>query len=107
MFIQNILFSLRKIYNQKFIFGLNIIGLSIGLTVTILITLHIINETGYDQQYRKREQIFRLIWDYHPEGAESNYRISFIDEKIKLKLTSTISTIIIYHKNLIAEINKE
>lgn len=86
MFIQNILFSLREIYNQKFIFGLNIIGLSIGLTVTILITLHIINETGYDQQYRKREQIFRLIWDYHPEGAESNYRISFIDEKIKLKL---------------------
>ena len=86
MFPSQILYSIRKLIKQRFVFIFNLLGLSIGLAVSFLTILYIINETGYDKLHKKRDRIFRLVWDYHPKGSQSNYRILFIDEDVKFKL---------------------
>jgi len=39
---------------------INIIGLSVGLTCCMLITLYILNETGYDAYQKNADNIYQL-----------------------------------------------
>ncbi|MDX9694198.1 MAG: ABC transporter permease [Bacteroidales bacterium] len=85
--IRNYLIStLRKIHRNFGVQIINILGLAIGLAISFLIYIYLIHETGFDKQHKKRDFIFRLICNYHPEGSESNYTISNIEEDFILKL---------------------
>lgn len=85
--IRNYIFSiLRKIKRNIGVNLINILGLSIGLAVSFLIYIYLIHETGFDKQHVKGDRIFRLISNYHPEGSESNYTISYIEDSYLLKL---------------------
>ncbi|MBI9053948.1 MAG: ABC transporter permease [Bacteroidales bacterium] len=81
-----ILFSIRKIHKQKFYSIFNTLGLSIGLSLSFLILLFIINQTGFDKQHTKKDSIYRLLCNYHPEGSESNYALSYWEEEVITKL---------------------
>lgn len=62
------LFRLWKRQNRFFI--VNVLGLSIGLAVSILLILYIFNEVSYDRYFEKKDRIVRLlsIW------KEDNYQ---------------------------------
>ncbi|UII29354.1 ABC transporter permease [Fulvivirga maritima] len=52
---------------------INFIGLSIGLTVGILIMLFAINETSFDQMHSKADRIYRTVTLTDDSSAEDGY----------------------------------
>ncbi len=59
--IRNLLnVALRNLVKQRFYSLINILGLSIGLTCFMLISLFVIDELSYDQFHSKRNQIYRM-----------------------------------------------
>ena len=82
MFKNNILIALRKIKRKSVLNLINILGLSLGLSICIIIYLHVINETGYDKYNNNRDNVYRLIRNFHPEGSESNFTTSYIEDEL-------------------------
>lgn len=63
--------ALRNIAKHKAFSALNIVGLSIGIALSILIFLFVIDEKSYDRQYTGSDQIYRSFYHiYKPEGTE-------------------------------------
>ena len=50
----------RNVLKSKLFSIINVIGLSVGLTCCMLITLYIINETSYDSYQKNAENIYQL-----------------------------------------------
>ncbi|MBK6282613.1 MAG: hypothetical protein IPF54_08055 [Draconibacterium sp.] len=62
--IKNILKqSLRSLKKQKGYVFINIMGLSIGLACSLIITLFVIHQLSYDNYHEKKDRIFRLVLD--------------------------------------------
>jgi len=62
--IRNLLkYSLRSLKKQKGYVFINILGLSIGIACSLIITLFVIHELSYDQYHEKKDRIFRLVLD--------------------------------------------
>lgn len=61
MFIHNLKIIFRNIYNNKIFSAINIIGLSLGFTGSILILLWVWNEFDYDKFHKNSENIYLLI----------------------------------------------
>ena len=61
MFKNYFITSVRSLLKQKFYFGLNVLGLSIGIAACLLCYLHIDYELSYDQYNSKADRIHRLI----------------------------------------------
>ena len=57
--------AFRQIKKQKFYSAVNIIGLAIGVTCCLLITLFIQDELSYDQQHPNNENLYRIVRDMH------------------------------------------
>ena len=66
-------FSIRLFRKDKFFSILNILGLALGITVSIILMLIVKSDFSYDKHYSKHERIFRL-------GA--HYVIPDVDEMI-------------------------
>ncbi|MDB5231297.1 MAG: macrolide transporter permease [Chitinophagaceae bacterium] len=63
--------ALRNIAKHKVFSALNIVGLSIGIALSILIFLFVIDEKSYDRQYTGSDQIYRSYYNIsRPEGNE-------------------------------------
>src|ERR1700753_3818351 len=60
MFKTYLLVALRVLRRNKAFSLLNILGLSIGVTASVLIFLVIRWETGYDGYHKNKERIFRV-----------------------------------------------
>lgn len=54
--------SWRKIKSDKTFSFINILGLSIGLTITILLFLFVMQERSFDKMYPNKERIYRVIF---------------------------------------------
>ena len=52
--------ALRNLLRQKGFAFINILGLTIGLTVSALIILYIVHELGYDRFHENAERIYRV-----------------------------------------------
>jgi putative ABC transport system permease protein len=48
----------RNLMKSKIFSSINIIGLSVGLTCCMLITLYILNETSYDRYQKNADNIY-------------------------------------------------
>jgi putative ABC transport system permease protein len=60
--INNILkHSLSSFKRQRAYIIINILGLSIGIACSLLITMYVINEANYDRFNEKKDRIFRVI----------------------------------------------
>ncbi|MFH0999824.1 MAG: ABC transporter permease, partial [Bacteroidota bacterium] len=64
--------TIRNIIKDKYYSLINIFGLSVGLTCTILILLYVNHELSYDKYHNKYKKIYRL---------ESHFTISGKEEK--------------------------
>ncbi len=53
--------SIRSFKRQRAYIIINILGLSIGIACSLLITLYVINEASYDRFNVKKDRIFRVI----------------------------------------------
>jgi putative ABC transport system permease protein len=65
------LVALRNIGKHKTYSLINIIGLSIGITCFIVLSLFIIDESGYDSCYKNADQIYRVCVRTAINGKES------------------------------------
>jgi len=62
--IKNIIkHSFRSFNRQKGYTTINILGLSIGIACSLLISLYVIFELSYDNFHEKSERIYRVILD--------------------------------------------
>ena len=60
MLINYLKIAFRNLGKQKFYSGINIIGLTIGIATSTLITLYVLDELSYDQFHLDASQIYRV-----------------------------------------------
>jgi len=70
MFKNFIKVAIRNLMNRKFYSSINILGLAIGLTCTILIALFVQNELSYDKHHKNYKRIFRLESHFNIQESE-------------------------------------
>lgn len=68
--------AFRNLYKQKGYFIINVLGLTIGLTSFIFISLYVYNELSYDRFHTKHENIYRVKVEGQMSGQELNQAIT-------------------------------
>lgn len=68
MFRNYLKVALRIIFRNKIFSAINILGLSVGITVAILILMYIFNEISYDKFHENSDHIYRLVIDQEESG---------------------------------------
>ncbi|MCC3160017.1 ABC transporter permease [Hymenobacter sp. 15J16-1T3B] len=62
--------TVRNLLKHKLISGINLFGLTTGLTCCLLILAYILHETSYDRRVPEAERIYRVTRDFYtPDGA--------------------------------------
>ncbi|MCB0258392.1 MAG: ABC transporter permease, partial [Calditrichaeota bacterium] len=62
--------ALRSLRKQKLFSLINLFGLAVGITVTILILLYVQAELSYDDSQENREQVYRVLRQASLNGNE-------------------------------------
>lgn len=62
--------AFRNLLKHKFYSLINVLGLSIGLTCFLMITLYVVDEVSYDQFHAEADQIYRLDFSGTINGSE-------------------------------------
>ncbi len=70
MFKNYIKIAFRNLKNSPFLTSINIMGLVIGITGSLLITLYIVDELSYNSMFTDADQIYRINTDVKFGGAE-------------------------------------
>jgi putative ABC transport system permease protein len=70
MFSNLIKHSIRSFKRQRAYIVINILGLSIGIACSLLITLFVLNELSFDRYNVKKDRIFRMILNGKIGGQE-------------------------------------
>ncbi|MBT5421170.1 MAG: ABC transporter permease, partial [Candidatus Cloacimonetes bacterium] len=86
MFKNFIKVAIRNLKNRKFYSMINIIGLAIGLTCTILIALFVQNELSYDKHHKNYKKIYRLESEFHIQESEDRFAATALPLGPALKL---------------------
>ncbi|MEO6550889.1 MAG: ABC transporter permease [Ferruginibacter sp.] len=74
----------RNLLKNKTFSLINIIGLSIGVTACLLISVYILHESSYDNQVKNAENVYRLTTSFETEGKTQ------WDESFSANMASTI-----------------
>ena len=61
MLTHYITFALRSLGRQKVVTAISVIGLALGATACLLVSLHVADELGYDRVHTRRDRIYRVI----------------------------------------------
>jgi putative ABC transport system permease protein len=64
--------AFRNLINQKFYSGINIIGLSIGITACILVGLYIKQDFSYDKYHKNAKIIYRIGFSFTQAGVRKS-----------------------------------
>ena len=71
MFKNHFKIALRTLWKERLFTGLNLIGLTLGLTVSALLLLYVQDEWTFDRSHEKADQIYRLgIISEEEDGPE-------------------------------------
>ncbi|MEM0992069.1 MAG: ABC transporter permease [Bacteroidota bacterium] len=76
MFKNHIKIAWRKIKSQRFYAIINILGLAIGISSCLLITLLVVDELSYDRFHEQAENIYRVAEDLKFNGERKEYVFS-------------------------------
>jgi len=69
MFRNFLIIALRNFRRNKFFTLINILGLALGMAVTLLIMEYVVQELSYDRFHNNKESIYRVIVKGEKEGA--------------------------------------
>ena len=85
----------RNLTKNKSFSAINIVGLSIGLTCCILITLYVQHELSYDKFQANGKKIARVIMEYSIGGAMSkgNYTSTKVAPAFKQNFPEVVSAV--------------
>lgn len=75
MLKNNIRLALRSILKYKGFSAINIIGLALGISCFILISMYVLDELSYDRYNEKAERIFRVNSNIRFGGTELNMAV--------------------------------
>jgi putative ABC transport system permease protein len=70
MFTNLLKHSIRSFKRQRAYIIINVLGLSIGISCSLLIALYVINEAGYDKFNEKKDRIYRTVLNGKIGGQE-------------------------------------
>ena len=93
------LVALRNIKRNKLHASINIVGLAIGMTCCILITLYVQFELGYDRQNKDADRIYRMAIDLEannwaisafPIGQELKDNFAEVEKFTRIKPTDVV-----------------
>lgn len=73
MFKNHIKIAWRGLRSNRLFTILNIVGLSLGLAITIVLYLFIVNELSFDKMYANRDQIYRIL--LHPTDDDTKNEV--------------------------------
>lgn len=76
MLKNHIIFALRLFKKEKAYSILNMLGLTLGISVGIVLLLYLQHELGYDKHYEKYDQIYRFSNHMSAQGADFNTAVS-------------------------------
>lgn len=77
--------SLRYLFKNRGVTIINIVGLTIGITFSILIGLYIRKELSVDKAFAKKDSIYRLEFEY-PERGRNSVMVSAVGPDLKNSL---------------------
>ncbi|MBT1698403.1 ABC transporter permease [Fulvivirgaceae bacterium PWU4] len=73
---RSFLLSIRLLMRDKFHSSLNIIGLGVGITATIIIFLYLQNELNYDRHHLNHERIYRVASIFMTSNEPVKFAVS-------------------------------
>jgi len=71
MFFKNLKYTFRNLWRDKFYTLINVLGLTLGLTVVLLISLWIKSELSYDNYHSKKDSAYLLLTNSEFGGERS------------------------------------
>ncbi len=78
MFSSRVKFAMRALMRSKTYSALNIVGLAIALSVSIVVFLYLKSELSYDEHYPGHEKIFRVHSDFILNDQEQRVPLSSV-----------------------------
>lgn len=63
----------RNLMRNKSYAAINITGLAVGIAVCMVIFIIIQFQTSFDNFHSKKDRIYRVLTEYHPEGGNVSY----------------------------------
>ncbi len=69
---------IRSLKKNRFYTLLNVLGLAVGIAMTIITFLYLQNELNYDQHFEKSDRIYRSSTSFERPSGVDNYAISGI-----------------------------
>jgi putative ABC transport system permease protein len=78
MFKNYLITILRNLVRDKYYSAINILGLAVGLTVTIFIILYIYDEVTYDRSHLLYKRVYRLESYFSIDNKHDNFSITQI-----------------------------
>ncbi len=70
--------GIRNIFSQKLYSFINIFGLAVGMSATILIVLYVQDELSYDRYHEKSDRIYRLSREWLNDSGESSLHLGHV-----------------------------
>jgi putative ABC transport system permease protein len=68
MFKNGLKVAARNLLKHKGTSFINILGLAVGIAASVLISLYVLNELGYDRFHEKADRIYRITADWSNKG---------------------------------------
>ena len=62
--------ALRNLLRYKANTAVNILGLAVGFTCVLLISLYVADERGFDRFHEHADSIYRMNWDFKNKDQE-------------------------------------
>ena len=101
MFRYFLITAFRSMANRRLFTLVNILGLAIGLTSFILISLYIIDEVSYDKHNPNADRIYRVInkYDFQGVGEESSSSPAPLAFHLLMEYPDKIETVVRFFNN--------
>ena len=78
--------AIRNLLREKTLAVINIVGLAIGITCSLLLALYVYHEWSFDRFHEKRDRLFRVLHEMiEPDGDVIRYALTDDDVGIRLK----------------------
>jgi len=65
--------AFRNIIKSRFFSSINIVGLAVGITVSLLMLIYVVNELSYESFHKNRKNIYRIALEWGTESSTMKF----------------------------------